>query len=82
LGRDKLFSFQSSKFEIFRSKYVLQEACKTTRRQVEGLKSKQLLVRLGANYLGDLEDPSVKGCAPRVQNICSLQKDFNDTSWD
>ena len=79
LGRDKLFSFQSSKFESFRSEYMLQDACKTTRRRVKGLKSKQWFVRLGTNYLGDLADPGVNGRAPRVQNIRSLRKDFNDT---
>jgi hypothetical protein len=72
--RDKLFSFQSSKFESFRSKYMLQDGCETTRRQVKGLKFKQWFVRLGTNYLGDLADPGVKGRAPRVQNIRSLRK--------
>jgi hypothetical protein len=76
---DKLFSFQSSKSESFCSEYMLQDACETTRRRVKGLKSKQWFVRLGTNYLGDLADPGVKGCAPRVQNIRSLQIDFNDT---
>jgi hypothetical protein len=58
---------------------MLQDACETTRRRVKGLKSKQWFVRLGANYLGDLADPGVKGHAPRVQNIRSLGNDFNDT---
>ncbi len=79
LGRNKLFSFQSSKFESFRSEYMLQEACETTRRRVKGLKTKQWVVRLCTNYLGDLADPGVNGRAPRVQNIRSLRKDFNDT---
>ena len=79
LGRDKLFSFQSSKFESFRSEYMLQDACETTRRRVKGLKSKQWFVRLGTKDLGDLADPGVNGRAPRVQNIRSLRKDFNDT---
>jgi hypothetical protein len=48
--RDKLFSFQSSKFESFRSEYILQDACETTRRQDKGLKSKQWFVRLGTNF--------------------------------
>jgi hypothetical protein len=39
--RDKLFSFQSSKFESLRSEYMLQDAFETTRRRVSGLKSKQ-----------------------------------------
>ena len=61
---------------------MLQDACETTRRRVKGLKTKQWFVRLGTNYLGDLADPGVNGRAPRVQNIRSLQKDFNDTiSW-
>jgi hypothetical protein len=49
--RDKLFSFQSSKFESFPSEYMLQDACETTRRRVKGLKSKQQwFVRLGTNF--------------------------------
>ena len=76
---DKLFSFQLSKFESFHSEYMLQDACETTRRQVKGLKSKQWFVRLGTNYLGDLANPGVNGRAPRVQNIRSLRKDFNNT---
>ena len=80
--RDKLFSFQASKFESFRLEYMLQDACETTRRRIKGLKSKQWFVRLGTKYLGDLADPGVNGRAPRVQNIRSLRKDFNDTiSW-
>jgi hypothetical protein len=77
--RDKLFSFHSSKFESFRSEYMLQDACETTRRRVTGLKSKQWFVRLGTKYLGDLADPGIHGRAPRVQNIRSLRKDFKDT---
>jgi hypothetical protein len=72
--RDELFSFQLSQFKSF-----LQDACETTRWRVKGLKSKQWFVRLATIYLGDLADPGVNGCAPRVQNICSLKKDFNDT---
>jgi hypothetical protein len=77
--RDKLFSLQSSYFKSFCSEYMLQDACETTRQQVKGLKSKQWFVRLGGtHYFGNLADSGVNGCAPRVQNICSLQKDFND----
>jgi hypothetical protein len=49
---DKLFSFQLSKSESFLSKYMLQDACETTRRQVKGLKSKQWFVRLGTTSIG------------------------------
>jgi hypothetical protein len=41
LGRDKLFSSQSSKFESFGSEYMLQDACETKRWRVKGLKTKQ-----------------------------------------
>jgi hypothetical protein len=63
--RDKLFSFQSSKFESFCSEYMLQDACESTRWRVKGLKSKQWFVRLGTKYLGDLADPGINGRAPR-----------------
>jgi hypothetical protein len=49
-GRDKLFSFQPSKFESFRSEFMIQDACDTTRRQVKGMKTKQWFVRLGSQY--------------------------------
>jgi hypothetical protein len=78
-GCDKLFSFQPSKFESFRSQFMLQDACETTRRSVKGLKSKQWFVRLGTMYYGDLPDPGTNSRAPRVQNIRSLRKDFKAT---
>jgi hypothetical protein len=82
--RDKLFSFQLSKFEIFCYECMLQDACETTSWPVKGLKLKglkfkQWFVRLGTDYLGELADPGVNGRAPWVQNICPLQKDFIHT---
>jgi hypothetical protein len=77
--RDKMFSFQPSNFESFRSEFMIQNACETTRRSVKGLKSKQWFVRLGTMYYGDLCDPGTNGRAPRVHNIRSLRKDFKDT---
>jgi hypothetical protein len=41
LGRDKeLMSFRPSKFESFRSKFSIEEACETSLRYVKGLKTK------------------------------------------
>jgi hypothetical protein len=77
--RDKFFSFQTSKFESFRSEFMIQDACEATHRKVKGLKTKQWFVRLGTMYYGDLCDPGTNRRAPRVQNIRSLRKDFNDT---
>jgi hypothetical protein len=77
--RDKLFSFQSSKFESFRSQYMIQEACETTQRRAKDLNSKQWFLRLGTQYYGDLCDPGTNGRAPRVQNIRSLRNGFKDT---
>jgi hypothetical protein len=77
--RDKLFSFQSSKFESFRSQFMIQEACETTRRRVKGLNSKQWFLRLGTQYYGELCNPGTNGHPPRVQNIRSLRKEFKDT---
>jgi hypothetical protein len=80
LGRDKeLMSFQPSKYESFRSKFSIEEACETTLQYVKDLKTKQWLVRLGTKYFGDLGVPGTKGRAPRVKNIWALQQDFKDT---
>jgi hypothetical protein len=76
--RDKLFSFQPSKFESFRSEFMIQDACETTRRSVKGMKAKQWFVRLGSQYYGDLSDPGTEGRAPRVQNIRAKRQDFQD----
>jgi hypothetical protein len=67
--RDKLFSFQPSKFESFRSEFMIQDACETTRRSVKGMKAKQWFVRLGSQYYGDLSDPGTEGRAPRCRTF-------------
>ncbi len=76
--RDKLFSFQSSKFESFRSSFTIQDACETTQRKVKGMKTKQWFVRLGTQFIGDLSDPGTTGRAPRVKNIRAVRRDFQD----
>ncbi len=79
LGHDNnLFSFQASKFESFRSVFMIQDACEVTHRKVKGLKTKQWFVRLGTGYIGDLSDPGTKGRAPRVTNIRAKRGDFQD----
>jgi hypothetical protein len=72
------FTFQASKFESFRSVYMVQDACEVTHRKVKGLKTKQWFVRLGTQYIGDLSDPGTKGRAPRVTNIRAKRGDFQD----
>jgi hypothetical protein len=80
LGQDNtFFSFQASKFESFCSFYMIQDACEVTHHKVKGLKTKQWFVRLGTQYIGDLSNPGIKGCAPRVTNIRAKQQgDFQD----
>ncbi len=58
---------------------MIQDACDTTRRQMKTTKSKEWFLRLGQEYIGNLSDPGTSGRAPRVQNIRSLRKVFNDT---
>jgi hypothetical protein len=77
LGSDnKLFSFQASKFESFRSMYTIQDACETTQRKLKGMKTKEWFVRLGTQYSGHMCDPGTKGPAPSVQNIEAIRRDF------
>jgi hypothetical protein len=37
---DKLFSFQASKFESFRSMFTIQDACEMTQRKPKGMQTK------------------------------------------
>jgi hypothetical protein len=78
-GSDKkLFSFQASKFESFRSTFSIQDACETTQRKLKGMKTKQWFVRLGTRYIGDMCDPGTQGCAPVVNNIDVMRRVFQD----
>jgi hypothetical protein len=79
-GKDqKIFSFLPTKFQSFRSAFMIEEDCEITRCKVLGLKTKQWFVRLGTQYYGDLCQPGMKGRAPRVQNIRSLRQGFKAT---
>jgi hypothetical protein len=66
----KICCFHASKFEIFCSKFMIQDVCETTqcKVKVKGLNTEQWFVRLGTKYYGDLCKPGTKDHAPRVQN--------------
>jgi hypothetical protein len=75
---NKSFSFQASKFEVFRSSFAMQGACKTTHGKLKGTKTKEWCVRLGSQHAGDLAEPGTGGRAPRVNNIRATRKCFRD----
>jgi hypothetical protein len=76
--KDRLFNFHASKFESFRSAFMVGDACEITQRRVKGLNTKQWFIRLGTMYIGDLDDPGTKGRPPRVRNIRAMRQDFEN----
>jgi hypothetical protein len=75
----KLFSFQASKFESFRSTFLIQDACVITHCKVKGMKMNQWFCRLGTQYIGDMWcDPDTQGWVPVVRNIDAMRRVFQD----